>query len=239
MYHAHMPTAWTNFEGPLRPRAYDTTKLSGNSGCPWEAAELLVNAHCRLRCWHSSGRMDHLVRNGDGDDLLFIHAGQGDLYCDYGHLAFRDGDYIMLPRGTMWRIESDGPVEMLLIEATNSSYQLPDKGILGPHAIFDPAMLDTPAINDAFKAQQDENEWQVRIKRRNRISTVTFPFNPLDAVGWKGDLAPVRINWRDIRPLISHLYHLPPRSEEHTSELQSRGHLVCRLLLEKKKMHTP
>src|SRR5437660_1930933 len=29
---------------------------------------------------------------------------------------------------------------------------------------------------------------------------------------------------------------LPPRSEEHTSELQSRGHLVCRLLLEKKKL---
>src|SRR5439155_26155608 len=28
---------------------------------------------------------------------------------------------------------------------------------------------------------------------------------------------------------------LEPRSEEHTSELQSRGHLVCRLLLEKKK----
>src|SRR5690625_7047553 len=27
---------------------------------------------------------------------------------------------------------------------------------------------------------------------------------------------------------------MPPRSEEHTSELQSRGHLVCRLLLEKK-----
>src|SRR5437660_8128008 len=29
-----------------------------------------------------------------------------------------------------------------------------------------------------------------------------------------------------------------PRSEEHTSELQSRGHLVCRLLLEKKKQLT-
>src|SRR5215510_16292603 len=29
--------------------------------------------------------------------------------------------------------------------------------------------------------------------------------------------------------------HLEQRSEEHTSELQSRGHLVCRLLLEKKK----
>src|SRR3712207_6889617 len=30
---------------------------------------------------------------------------------------------------------------------------------------------------------------------------------------------------------------LPPRSEEHTSELQSRQYLVCRLLLEKKKQH--
>src|SRR5258708_14592699 len=29
------------------------------------------------------------------------------------------------------------------------------------------------------------------------------------------------------------------RSEEHTSELQSPDHLVCRLLLEKKKIHTP
>src|SRR5439155_22310156 len=31
----------------------------------------------------------------------------------------------------------------------------------------------------------------------------------------------------------------PPRSEEHTSELQSRGHLVCRLLLEKKNQRVP
>src|SRR3712207_8723411 len=39
---------------------------------------------------------------------------------------------------------------------------------------------------------------------------------------------------------IGHLFrtvgrHVPPRSEEHTSELQSRQYLVCRLLLEKKK----
>src|SRR5437660_6452261 len=35
-------------------------------------------------------------------------------------------------------------------------------------------------------------------------------------------------------PLASYRY-MQARSEEHTSELQSRGHLVCRLLLEKKK----
>ena len=48
-------------------------------------------------------------------------------------------------------------------------------------------------------AQRDENgEWRVHIKRRNALSTATYPFNPLDAIGWKGDLAPVRINWRAV-----------------------------------------
>ncbi|NEZ03326.1 homogentisate 1,2-dioxygenase [Wenzhouxiangella sp. XN201] len=224
MYHAHMPTGWTDFEGPLQPRAYDTTKIDGRSNSPWQATELLHNAHCRFRCWHSDGKMDHLVRNGDGDELLFIHDGTGELYCDFGHLSFRDGDYIMLPRGTMWRIESDKPVDLLLIEATNGSYMLPEKGLVGPHAIFDPAMLDSPEIDDAFRAQQGEDEWQVRVKRRQQISTITYPFNPLDAVGWKGDLMPVRINWRDIRPLMSHRYHLPPSA--HTTFVGNRF-VVC------------
>ncbi len=224
MYHPNPPTGWIDFEGPLKPRAFDTTRIDGSTASPWQASELMHNAHVRLRRWKSDGRMDHLVRNSDGDEMLFIHAGSGDLYCDYGHLAFRDGDYIMLPRGTMWRIASEAAVELLLIEASNSSYMLPDKGLVGPHAIFDPAMLDSPKINQAFKAQQGAGEWQVRVKRRNAISTITYPFNPLDAVGWKGDLMPVRINWRDIRPLMSHRYHLPPSA--HTTFLANRF-VIC------------
>ena len=37
MYHKHMPTAWTSFTGPLRPRAYDTTKFSSFGPSPWSA----------------------------------------------------------------------------------------------------------------------------------------------------------------------------------------------------------
>src|SRR5690625_5782871 len=43
-----------------------------------------------------------------------------------------------------------------------------------------------------------------------------------------------RNNGSDQTPLAGFPYHALDRSEEHTSELQSRGHLVCRLLLEKK-----
>ena len=224
MYHTHPPTGWSDWEGPLKPRAFDLVKLEGLTNDPWAAPVLLSNPHVSMRLWRSDGKMSKLVRNGDGDELLFVHDGTGDLYCDYGHMSFSEGDYIMLPRGTMWRIESKAPVAMLLIEATNDSYRLPDKGLVGPHAIFDPAVLAVPAINDPFRAQQGEIETKVVIKRRNALSTVTYPFNPLDAVGWHGDLLPVRLNWRDIRPLTSHRYHLPPSA--HTTFLASRF-VVC------------
>lgn len=224
MYHQHPPTGWSEWEGPLRPRAFDLTKLPTQQSSPWDASPVLHNAHTAIRFWQSSGAMTDLVRNGDGDELIFIHSGSGDLYCDYGHLVFAAGDYIVLPRGTMWRINSKGPVTALLIEATNSSYVLPDKSLVGNHAIFDPAMLDVPVIDDAFRAQQDNKTWKVQIKRRGVLSTVTYPFNPLDAVGWHGDLAAVRINVKDLRPLMSARYHLPPSA--HTTFVANRF-VVC------------
>src|SRR5215210_4235585 len=127
MYHRHPPTAWKAFEGPLRPRAFDTAKLAEPAASPWDATPLMSNAQVRIRFWRLDRSMDHLVRNSDGDELVFVHEGTGHLYCDYGHLAIREGDYIVLPRGTMWRIESEEPLSALLIEATNDGYGLPDE----------------------------------------------------------------------------------------------------------------
>ena len=209
IYHRHPPTGWTSFEGPLKPRAFDAVEAARPTAEPFRGALLLSNAHCRIAIWRVAEAMPRLQRNADGDVLLFIHAGNGDLFCDFGHLSYGEGDYLLLPRGTMWRFEPDAPTSALQIEATNASYGLPERGLLGPHALFDPAVLETPKLDAAFKAQRD-GEWQVQVKRRGEITTITYPFNPLDAIGWKGNLAPVKLNWRDIRPVSSHRYHLPP-----------------------------
>jgi homogentisate 1,2-dioxygenase len=224
-HHRHPPTGWVAFNGPLQPRAFDLGKLPAGPLSPWASPEVLVNAHCRIRYWRLPGRMPQLARNADGDELLFVHAGSGELYCDFGHLTLAAGDYVVLPRGTMWRLETGSPMDLLLIEATNSSYQLPEKGLVGNHAIFDPAILDIPRVDGAFLAQQsDDGPWRVEVKRRNAVSTITYPFNPLDAVGWHGDLSVVRVNVRDLRPLMSHRYHLPPSA--HTTFVASRF-VVC------------
>ena len=207
IYHRHAPTGWSKFEGPLRPRAFDAVAAAAKQ--PYKFAPLLNNAACKIEIWLCPSAMPMLARNADGDLLFFVHAGAGELFCDFGHLTYRDGDYVMLPRGTMWRLEPSSPTTILRIEATNGSYKLPDRGLLGPHAFFDPAVLETPKLDVAFKAQRD-GEWQVSVKRRGELSTITYPFNPLDAVGWKGNLSVVKLNWRDIRPIMSHRYHIPP-----------------------------
>ncbi|POZ62160.1 homogentisate 1,2-dioxygenase [Chromobacterium alticapitis] len=224
LHHKHPPTGWSDWEGPLRPRAFDLNELPHGAPAPWDAPLVLHNAQCKVRIWRCDKAMTQLFRNADGDDLLFIHAGSGELFCDYGHLSYRDGDYILVPRSTSWRIEPAEATTMLMIETSNGAYQLPEKGLVGPHAIFDEAVLDVPAIDDAFRAQQTEDEWQVVIKRRGALSTVTYPFNPLDAIGWHGNLSVARVNWRDIRPLMSHRYHLPPSA--HTTFVAD-GFVIC------------
>ncbi|PSW21978.1 homogentisate 1,2-dioxygenase [Photobacterium sanctipauli] len=225
MYHTHAPTGWTEWQGPLKPRAFDTNKLEEKTNQPFNATELLSNANVKVRMWHCDSNMTELARNGDGDDVLFIHQGSGDLYCDYGHISFTDGDYLMIPRSTNWRIEINEPVSVLMIEATNGSYMSAERGIVGDHAIFDPAVLEYPTINDKFDAQRSSSDnWTVLLKSRNQMNQISYPFNPLDAQGWKGNLTVFKLNWRDIRPLMSHRYHLPPSA--HITFV-ANGFVIC------------
>src|SRR5271156_1781977 len=75
IYHKHPPTGWTSFEGPLRPRAFDALAAgeSGNEAFP--GVGLLSNASCKIGIGMVPKLMPHLLRNADGDALLFVHQG--------------------------------------------------------------------------------------------------------------------------------------------------------------------
>src|SRR2546421_8313116 len=82
--------------------------------------------------------------------------------------------------------------------------------------------------------------------RRPPRSTL-FPYTTLfrsdqiaDPPGHRGGIAPVLPNQRVLVKIMVEHFELArgDRSEEHTSELQSRSDIVCRLLLEKKKKRT-
>lgn len=202
LYRLHPPTAWTAVEGPTRHLALDTTALAVDGTWPtW----LLVNAQVSIGAQVVTAAGDFL-RDADGDLAYFVHAGSGRLRTEYGPLDYRPGDHLVVPRGTTFRFEPIDATHLLAVEATGGRLRLPDRGLLGRHALFDPAVVEVP---DA-EAVDVAGDFTVVVKRAGVDTRVRYPFHPCDVVGWKGDVAPLRLPVDAIRPVTSPRYHLPP-----------------------------
>jgi homogentisate 1,2-dioxygenase len=228
LYHTHPPTGWIRFEGKLRPHCFDLnqlapTDLTDPCGAP---APFLGNADVRLSVSRRSHPMPFYYRNADGDELLFVHRGQGVIETDFGPLQFEPGDYIVLPRAVTYRVVPETQDNFFLIIQSKGEFEQPEKGLLGQHALYDPGVIVTPEPTAASEgtSPSGSKEWEVRIRCDDEFSKVFYPFNPLDVVGWKGDLTVWKVNIREIRPVMSHRAHLPPSAH---STFVTPGAVVC------------
>lgn len=223
LYRTHPPTAWTRIDGPLKPRAVDCNKVH-----PFHPADavtarvpLLRNEDLTVHISRPQISMSYYFRNADGDEIYFIHAGHGLLETDYGPLFYRPGDYLVIPRGTTYRMLPETPENFFLVIESFSRIRQPERGLLGQHALYDPAMIKTP---EPSPIQEEGVEWEVRIQRLQEWTSVYYPFNPMDVVGWKGDLTVWQLNIGDIRPVMSHRAHLAPSAH---STFIGDGFVVC------------
>jgi homogentisate 1,2-dioxygenase len=218
LYRLHAPTDWLSVEGPAAHRAFDCRELTGRDEL-WPT--LLLGNHQVSIAFHryDEGRSEFL-RDADGDELFFVHAGEGTLGTEYGPLTYRPGDHLVVPRGTTYRFEPSSPTDLLVVEAAEGRFGLPDRGMLGRHALFDPAVIEVPEPEPVDEA----GEFVVVVKRQGHDTRITYPFHPFDVVGWKGDVAPMRLNVDDFRPVTSARYHLPPSA--HTTWVAD-GFVVC------------
>jgi homogentisate 1,2-dioxygenase len=209
LYRSHHPTAWVRIDGPIQPKAFDLTGLKPpdltDAAGDWQ--RILWNEDVAIHVSRRAEAMGYFLRDVDGDLCYFVHHGEGTLETDYGPLRYRSGDYLVVPKGTTHRVVPDGASETFLyIVEGAGEYRLPEKGILGRHALFDPGVLEVPEPDP----HDEEGEFEVRVKRGGEYTTLTYPFHPLDVVGWQGDLCPIRLNVEDFRPVVSPRYHLPP-----------------------------
>jgi len=212
LYRAHPPTAWVRIEGPLKPRAFVCSMVSttGSSAIPNLPVPIMQSKDAVISLWRRTDTMSHFLRNADGDDVYFVHQGSGRLETDYGLLAYEPGDYLLIPKGTTYRIHVDAGPSLFVIIETPTPVTLPDRGPLGQHALFDKGVVVTPELDVADAPNEQNQEWEVTIKRQTQYTRVFYPFYPMDVVGWKGDLWTAKLNVRDIRPVTSPRYHLPP-----------------------------
>jgi homogentisate 1,2-dioxygenase len=210
LYRTHPPTGWVKIDGPLKPRAFACVRTSTSSATA-QPSLMMQSQDVSLYLSQRGETMSHFVRNADGDEVYFVHQGAGRFETDYGVVAYEPGDYVVIPKGTTYRTHVDAGPSVFLIIETPLPITVPDRGPLGQHALFDKGVMVAPELDTTIEPPEaQDREWEVQIKRQGQSTWVTYPFYPMDVVGWKGDLWVAKLNVRDFRPVTSPRYHLPP-----------------------------
>ena len=78
--------------------------------------------------------MEYFFRNGEGDEVVFVHEGTGTLETIFGNVPYKEGDYIVIPRGTTYRFSPEGEQRYLVFETPG-----PDRD---PEALPEPVRPD-------------------------------------------------------------------------------------------------
>jgi homogentisate 1,2-dioxygenase len=219
LYHQNPLTSWNKIEGELKPRnmpsVFDKKEVL-NSFTPF-----LYNNDVIVSMGYYNQSFDHFFRNADFDELYFIHDGVGRIETSYGHVPYKKGDYIIIPRGVTYKLYLEKETKILKVEAS-SEFEQPTRGILGPNALYDQSALFVPEA--AIGTEQDKSEYKIIVKRCGEMTSVTYPYNPLDVSGWKGSLYPWKLSIYDYCPITSHRYHIPPSG--HTTFV-CKNFVIC------------
>ncbi len=219
LYHQNPLTNWTNIEGKLKPR--NLPPVFDKNPFKESFVKVLYNNDCQIYLAYLTKSADNFYRNADFDEMYFFHEGEGIIETVYGPLKYTKGDYIIIPRGTTYKLYLEKPTKIFKVESA-SEFEEPDRGLLGPNALYDQTAIETPVA--ALGSEQDKKEYKVVIKHCGEFTEVTYPFNPLDASGWKGSLYPYKLSIYDYCPINSHKYHIPPSG--HTTFV-CRNFVVC------------
>src|SRR5688572_17103905 len=89
---------------------------------------ILVNNDCHVVLASPQQSMqDDFYKNADADEMIFIHEGSGILKTMYGNLEFAYGDYLVIPRGTIYQMQFNETSNRLFILESFSPIRFPKK----------------------------------------------------------------------------------------------------------------
>ena len=212
IYRTSGPNEVVRVEGEYRRREIDSADVVAGDATDARGAwqVLLSNDDVAVGISRRRAAMPYRFRNLDGDLLYFVHRGSGVFATEFGPIRYAPGDYVMLPKSTAYRHIPDGGDSLLLVIESPQPIHLTEHEQVGRHTPIDPTMLDVPEIADY--GWTEESEYEVRIKAGGGETSIFYRNDPLEVVGWKGDLFPFRFTVKSILPIMSNRIHLAPSS---------------------------
>ncbi len=212
LYRTDGPNEVVRVEGAYRSRAVDSADVVASDATDPRGGPqvLLHNDDVAVGISRRRQPMPYCYRDVTGDLLYFVHRGSGTFATEFGPIAYEPGDWVFLPKSTTFRQLPDDRDHVLMVVQSPGPITMAEHENVGRHTPVDPTMLEVPDVVDyGFPAQA---EYEVRLKHQSGHSAIFYRNDPLQVVGWKGDLFPFKLNVRDLRPIMSDRLHLPPSS---------------------------
>jgi homogentisate 1,2-dioxygenase len=222
LYHLQTPCRITGVKEftPIEPtewvpdthvhHRFDTGGLEAQ-GDPITGRRLLMyNDDVEIAICRPSEEQDYFFRNGEGDEVIFVHRGSGELESGFGTLPYRERDYVVIPRGTTYRFRPSGE-QLWLTFHTPGEIETPNRyrnryGQLLEHAPYSHRDFHAPTELVTHR-ERGEHELVVRVRRG--YQRYELDYHPLDVVAWDGYVYPYTFNIDDFEPIAGRV-HMPP-----------------------------
>jgi homogentisate 1,2-dioxygenase len=225
LYHIHPPTQIIKTEKPvnvapqiaeekmLKHRSFEGFKIKPEKDFLDSRTPILVNndVHVVLAAPQQS-TSEYFYKNADADEMLFVHEGSGVLKTMYGELPFSYGDYLVVPRGTIYQIHFNSADNRLFIVESFSPIRFPKKylskyGQLLEHAPFCERDIRPP---QNLQTHNEKGDFLVRTKKKAVLYNIHYAGHPFDVVGWDGCCYPFAFSIHDFEPITGRVHQPPP-----------------------------
>lgn len=187
---------------------------------------LLTNFDCSISVAAPQASMtDYFYKNTDADEVIFVHEGEGTLRTFLGNLSFKKGDYLVIPRGTIYQIAFDTTKNRLLItESTNPVYipkrYLNQFGQLMEHAPFCERDIRVP---DTLETHEKVDEFLLKVKKQDELIEMCYAHHPFNVVGYDGFYYPWALSIYDFEPITGRIHQPPPVHQT----FETSGFVIC------------
>ena len=225
LYHEHPPTMIIKTEEPydvapriaeekmLKHRSFEGFKINAEKDFLQSRKAVLVNNDCHIVLASPQDSMkDYFYKNADADEIIFVHEGSGTLLTQYGEVSFNYGDYLVIPRGTIYQIKFDGLQNRLFIVESFSPIRFPKKylskhGQLMEHSPYCERDIRPPFNLVTF---DEKGDFIIRTKKKGRMYHIHYGHHPFDVVGWDGCCYPFTFSIHDFEPITGRVHQPPP-----------------------------
>jgi homogentisate 1,2-dioxygenase len=185
---------------------------------------LMWNSDVEISLCRPESSMDYFFRNGEGDEVVFVHEGAGTLETTFGDVPYKEGDYIVVPRGTTYRFVPEGEQRHLVFE-TPGLIEIPRRYRNQYGQILEGAPYYHRDIHPPteLNTRRERGEFLVKVRVRGGYQDYVLDYHPFDVVGWDGYLYPWTFSIHDFEPITGRIHQPPPSHQT----FQGQNFVIC------------